>query len=109
MARFLNIYPDEEMTRNTELLERSISKLPYTLSFPVEKAMSAIEQQQYGKAMNHILDFFEISAPFISFVFLRLLQEQSDGKANLDGIEGQQMTDGKIRFGGNRMLLHNAD
>ena len=86
MARFLNIYPDEEMTRNTELLERSISKLPYTLSFPVEKAMSAIEQQQYGKAMNHILDFFEISAPFISFVFLRLLQEQSDGNPQVQSV-----------------------
>ena len=65
MARFLNIYPDEEMTCNAELLERSISKLPYTLSFPVEKAMSAIEQQQYGKAMNHILCF---SAPITGTV-----------------------------------------
>ena len=55
-----------------------ISGFPYTLSFPIEKAMAAIDQQQYGKAMNHMLDFFEISTPFVSFVFLRLLQKKAD-------------------------------
>lgn len=77
MARLLNIYTEEEMMDNKKLLEQSTSNLPYTLSFPVEKALSAIDQNQYGKAMNHLLDFFEISIPFVSFVFLRLLQEQS--------------------------------
>lgn len=55
-----------------------ISGFPYTLSFPIEKAMAAIDQHQYGKAMNHMLDFFEISTPFVSFVFLRLLQAKAD-------------------------------
>ena len=77
MARLVNDYTNEEMLDNEKLLEQSIAHLPYTLSFPVEQAVAAIEQQQYGKAMNHVLDFFEISFPFISFVFLRLLQEKA--------------------------------
>ena len=77
MARFLNIYSEDEVIAYSNLLDQSIANLPYTLSFPIEKAMSSIDQQQYGKAMNHILDFFEISTPFVSFVFLRLLQEKS--------------------------------
>lgn len=76
MYRFLNIYPDEKKIRYEKLVEKAIANLPYTLSFPVEKAMDAIDKQQYGKAMNHLLDFFEISTPFISFVFLRLLQQK---------------------------------
>jgi len=75
MASFLNNYTEEETNDYEALLEQSVAKLPYTLSFPVEKAFAALSQHQYGKAMNHILDFFEISTPFISFVFLRLLQE----------------------------------
>ena len=75
MVSFLNNYTEEETNDYEALLEQSVAKLPYTLSFPVEKAFAALSQHQYGKAMNHILDFFEISTPFISFVFLRLLQE----------------------------------
>lgn len=77
MARFLHIYSEDEVAEYEKLLEQSIEHLPYTLSFPIEKAMAALDEQQYGKAMNHILDFFEISTPFTSFVFLRLLQEAS--------------------------------
>ena len=77
MARFLNFYSENEVNDYERLLQQSIAKLPYTLSSPINKAMSAIDTQQYGKAMNHILDFFEISVPFVSFVFLRLLQKQS--------------------------------
>lgn len=58
-----------------------ISQLPFTLSYPIEQAATAIEKQQYGKAMNHLIDFFEISAPFCSFVFLRLLQQASTNNA----------------------------
>ena len=49
-----------------------ISKLPYTLSHPLEQAHSAYTEGKYGRAMNHILDFFEISTPFCSYIFLRL-------------------------------------
>ena len=67
MARFLNIYSEDEVIAYSNLLDQSIANLPYTLSFPIEKAMSSIDQQQYGKAMNHILDFFEISTRVICF------------------------------------------
>jgi len=86
MARFLNIYTETEMIDYEKLLEQSIAHLPYTLSFPVENAMTAIDQQQYGKAMNHMLDFFEISIPFVSFVFLRLLQGKSDQNQQIQKI-----------------------
>lgn len=68
----------EEISDNRHLLEQSIAGLPYTLSVPVKKTVSALEKQEYGKAMYHVLDFFEISIPFVSFVFLRLLQEESE-------------------------------
>ena len=77
MPGFLNTYSEEEITGFEALVEQSVTNLPYTLSFPIENAMSSIRSQQYGKAMNHMLDFFEISAPFISFVFLRLLQQRA--------------------------------
>jgi hypothetical protein len=77
MATFLNIYSKEELASYNELYEQSIANLPYTLSFPIEKAISAMEHHQYGKAMNHMLDFFEVSTSFVSFVFLRLLQQES--------------------------------
>lgn len=77
MAELLNVYADDEVLGYENLLKQSVDRLPYTLSFPIEKTLSAIGLQQYGKAMNHLLDFFEISIPFVSFVFLRLLQEKS--------------------------------
>ncbi|MGM9804378.1 MAG: hypothetical protein ACI308_09410 [Muribaculaceae bacterium] len=48
--------------------------LPFTLSHPIEQAQAALYSEQYGRAMNHLLDFFEISIPYCSFVFFRLLQ-----------------------------------
>lgn len=75
MNAFLNNYKEENASNHEIILEESIMKLPFTLSFPIKKAKSAIDEQQYEKAMNRILDFFEISIPFISFIFLRLLSE----------------------------------
>lgn len=77
MKKYLNKFKDEEVLYNEELLEESITKLPFTLSFPVKKAMEAIDEQLYSKAKDHLLDFFEISIPFVSFVFLKLLLEKS--------------------------------
>ncbi len=77
MPLFLNQYSENETLAYQTLLEQSMAKLPYTLAYPVQKAMTAIQQGQYGKAMNHVLDFFEIATPFVSFIFLRLLQEKA--------------------------------
>ena len=86
MADILNKYCILNTFDNEELLEQAISNLPYTLSFPVEKAVSAVNNQQYGKAMNYILDFFDISTPYVSFVFLRLLQKKSTQNQQLQTI-----------------------
>ena len=48
-----------------------LPQLPYTLSHPLEQAHAAYTEGKYGRAMNHLLDFFEISAPFCSYNFLR--------------------------------------
>lgn len=55
----------------------AVSKLPYTLSHPLEQAHAAYSDEKYGRAMNHFLDFFEISASFCSYVFLRQLQQEA--------------------------------
>lgn len=86
MARFLNIYSEEETIGYENLLEQSIAKLPYTLSFPIIKTMSALEKQEYGNAMYRMLDFFEVSASFTSFVFLRLLQGKADGNQQIQDV-----------------------
>ena len=62
------------MNQTFNIPSEKISLLPYTLSHPIKQAADAIQAQHYGKAMNHLIDFFEISTPFCSFVFLRLLQ-----------------------------------
>ena len=65
------------MNQNLCKTPSQLTTLPFTLSHPISAAAQAIEAQQYAKAMNHLIDFFEISAPFCSFVFLRLLQAAS--------------------------------
>lgn len=57
-----------------------IKNLPYTLRHPLKQAHTAYCDEKYGKAMNHLLDFFEISAPFCSFVFMRLLQHETEAQ-----------------------------
>ena len=37
-----------------------IESLPYTLRHPLKQAYAAYSDEKYGKAMNHLLDFFEI-------------------------------------------------
>lgn len=76
MIRFLNSYSPDEASSYKQLIEDSIQQLPYSLSTPVEKTFRCIEEQQYGKAMNLMLDFFEITIPYTSFLFLRLLQPE---------------------------------
>lgn len=57
-----------------------ITSLPYTLRHPLLQAHKAYSGEKYGKAMNHMLDFFEISSSFCSYIFLRLLLQVSHTK-----------------------------
>jgi len=74
----LNNYTPEESARYEALLAASVARLPFTLSFPAGKAQEALAAGHYGQAMNHLLDFFEISIPYCSYVFLRLMQPQME-------------------------------
>lgn len=55
-----------------------IPQLPYTLSYPIQRATEAIAQGQFGKAKNLLLDFMEVSVMYVSHVLFTLLQERQD-------------------------------
>lgn len=80
---FLNDYQPSEQERLAAIIEEAIAKLPFTLSFPIRKTREALADGHYGQAMNHMLDFYEISAPFCSFLFLRLLEHEMDDKPGI--------------------------
>ena len=48
------------MNQNLCKTPSQLTTLPFTLSHPISAAAQAIEAQQYAKAMNHLIDFFEI-------------------------------------------------
>ena len=60
-----------------------VTQMPYTLSHPLEQAHAAYCEGKYGRAMNHLLDFFEISVPFCSYIFLRLLQQEAAAQSTI--------------------------
>ena len=55
-----------------------IPQLPYTLSYPMQRATEALAQGQYEKAKNLLLDFMEVSVMYASHVLFGLLQERQD-------------------------------
>ena len=74
---FLQEYDAEHLSAVGQLVERSIERLPYTLAVPVANAFAAIASGRYQRAMNLVLDFFEISVQYSSVVMLRLLHKLS--------------------------------
>lgn len=74
---FLQEYDAEHLSAVEQLVERSIERLPYTLAVPVANAFAAIASGRYQRAMNLVLDFFEISVQYSSVVMLRLLHKLS--------------------------------
>lgn len=55
-----------------------IPQLPYTLSYPMQRATEAIAQGQFEKAKNLLLDFMEVSVMYVSHVLFGLLQERQN-------------------------------
>ena len=43
------------MNQPFDIDSRKISRLPFTLSYPIEQAVTAIEKQQYGKTNRNAL------------------------------------------------------
>lgn len=50
--------------------------LPFTLSHPLEGMREAMEHEEWGKTMNHMIDFLEMSVNYASFMFLCILQQE---------------------------------
>ena len=70
-------YDVEEVKRLHELIESSIVHLPYTFASPLSKIKLSLESNEYGRAMNYALDFFEISILWLSAYLLRRLIDNS--------------------------------
>lgn len=58
------------------MLRDSVAALPFTLAYPVSQASQSIKEQRYGAAMNHLLDFLEISTQYVSLLMLVMLKQQ---------------------------------
>lgn len=72
---FLQDYSLEISEQYSQLLSQHIENLPYTLSFPIYQATQKIKTEQYGAAMNHVLDFFEISVQYASILLFFILKQ----------------------------------
>ncbi len=76
---FLREYSDEERRRLDRLVAESVAQLPFTLAFPIARAAEQIAAGNYGRAMNHTLDFLEISVQYLScLLFVRLQRHEAD-------------------------------
>lgn len=74
---FLQDYSLEISEQYSRLLSQHIENLPYTLSFPIYQATQKIKTEQYGAAMNHVLDFFEISVQYASILLFFILKQKT--------------------------------
>lgn len=52
-----------------------IGTLPISLSHPLEQYYQSREARVYSKAMNYALDFFEVSAQYLSIVLLGMVRD----------------------------------
>lgn len=74
---FLREYTDETAEKYISILSNHISQLPYTLSYPIYQAEEKIKSEQYGAAMNYVLDFFEISVQYSSILLFAILKKEA--------------------------------
>ena len=72
---FLRSYGTAQEEEFRELAERSVSRLPSTLSKPVASLMREVEKGNFSAGMNYALDFLEISVQFVSCCLFVLLQD----------------------------------
>ena len=71
-------YSQQEKSELDHLLQSSIDKLPYTLSSPIEKFTQYVKKEDYGRAMNSAIDFFEISVQYLSCILIALIQKKEE-------------------------------
>jgi len=71
-------YSQEDKNKLDHLLQSSIDKLPCTLSLPIEKFIQHVGKEDYWRAMNYALDFFEISVQYLSCILIALIQKKEE-------------------------------
>ena len=77
---YLHEYTTAEIQEYDLLIKSSIDKLPYTLAAPIKQLAVQLKTGNYGRAMNCALDFFEISAQYLScYLFIRLQHAEAQG------------------------------
>lgn len=74
----LGEYSADQRSGFNALLDLSIEHLPFTLSYPVGKFTQEVKNEDYGRAMNYALDFFEIAVQYMSCLLLAFLREKAD-------------------------------
>lgn len=84
MITLINSYKEQDENRWRELVEASIAELPYTLAHPLEELYATVAQENYAKAKDYILEWFELSAQYLSVVLLALLREYAVHHADAD-------------------------
>ncbi len=73
--KLLREYGEAQAAANADLIRRSLSELPSTMSMPVASLIEQIGKENYALAMNHAIDFLEISVQYISCCLFSRLQE----------------------------------
>ena len=77
---YLRDYSTTEAQDLDVLMQTSIDELPYTLASPIEQLAMHIKSNNYGRAMNCALDFFEISTQYLScYLFVKLQAAEKQG------------------------------
>ena len=71
-------YSEQEKKEFDTLLESSIEKLPFTLSSPIERFIECVKKEDYGRAMNYAIDFFEIAAQYLSCILIAFIQKKEE-------------------------------
>ena len=80
---FLHEYQADDKQRYCDVLDQCIGKLPYTLAAPIGNVCLEVGRGNYGKAMNYMLDFFEITTQYLFCVLYAKLaaKYEKDGSA----------------------------
>ncbi|MFR9594007.1 MAG: hypothetical protein SNI57_05600, partial [Rikenellaceae bacterium] len=97
----LNDIPSVEKQRYDELLNYTRANLPYTLAHPFVQYEESLSVGNYSSAMNHAIDFCEISAQYLSLVLLGMMCDSCSAEqlAQLSPIVNRIDTKRPLSFG----------
>lgn len=73
--RFLAPYNPDELVEIDDLLNQCYDKLPFSVIYPIYKWEEHLVDQDYLRAFRRLLDFFEISAQYVSALLISYLKD----------------------------------